>query len=98
MSMGRIAAMDSEMDSLRENGAYEIVDKPVGKIVVKSKWVLRVKTNEKGEVEMYKARVVAKGFIFLFFLLLWRAKSKDLCAWVRAFCAPSSLTQKDAPL
>ena len=24
--------------------------------------VLRVKTNEKGEIEKYKARVVAKGF------------------------------------
>ena len=55
-------AMDSEMQSLRENGVYEIVDRPAGKKVVKSKWVLRVKTNEKGEIEKYKARVVAKGF------------------------------------
>ena len=30
--------------------------------MVKSKWVLRVKTNEKGEIKKYKARVVAKGF------------------------------------
>ena len=30
--------------------------------VVKSKWVLRVKTNEKVEIEKYKARVVAEGF------------------------------------
>ena len=56
------AAMASEMDSLRENGVYELVDRPSGKKVVKSKWVLRVKTNELGEVEKYKARVVAKGF------------------------------------
>ena len=56
------AAMNSEMESLRENGVYEIVDRPWGKKVVKSKWVLRVKTNEKGEVEKFKARVVAKGF------------------------------------
>ena len=55
-------AMDSEMESLRENGVYEIVDRPAGKKIVKSKWVLRVKTNEKGEIEKYKARVVAKGF------------------------------------
>ena len=54
--------MSSEMESLRENGVYEIVDRPVGKKVVQSKWVLRVKTNEKGEIEKYKARVVAKGF------------------------------------
>lgn len=43
-------AMNSEMESLRENGVYELVDK--------SKWVLRVKTNEKGEIEKYKERVV----------------------------------------
>ena len=55
-------AMKSEMDSLKENGVYEIVDRPLGKKVVKSKWVFRVKTNELGEVEKYKARVVAKGF------------------------------------
>jgi len=54
--------MKSEMDSLKENGVYEIVDRPLGKKVVKSKWVFRVKTNELGEVEKYKARVVAKGF------------------------------------
>ena len=55
-------AMESEMDSLKENGVYEIIDRPAGKKVVKSKWVFRVKTNELGEVEKYKAKVVAKGF------------------------------------
>ena len=54
--------MDSEMNSLKENGVYELVDRPNGKKVVKSKWVLRVKTNEKVEVEKYKGRVVAKGY------------------------------------
>ena len=55
-------AMDSEMKSLRENGVYELVDKPAGKKIVKSKWVLRVKTNAKGGIEKFKARVVAKGY------------------------------------
>ena len=50
------------MDSLKENGVYELVNRPKGKKVVKSKWVLRVKTNEKGEIEKYKGRVVAKGY------------------------------------
>ena len=50
------------MESLRVNGVYELVDRLAGKKVVKSKWVLRVKANERGEVEKYKARVVAKGF------------------------------------
>ena len=55
-------AMDSEMNSLQDNGVFELVDRLVGRKVVKSKWVLRVKTNERGEVEKYKARVVAKGY------------------------------------
>ena len=55
-------AMSSEMDSLRENGVYKIFDRPAGKKVIKSKWVFRVKTNEFGGIEIYKARVVAKGF------------------------------------
>ena len=42
--------MDSEMRSLKENGVFELVDRPKGKKVVKSKWVLRVKTNEKGGI------------------------------------------------
>ena len=54
--------MESGVGSLRENGVYEIVDGPAGKKVVKSKWVLRVKTNELGKIEKYKAKVVAKGF------------------------------------
>lgn len=55
-------AMESEMASLRENNVYELVDRPKGKKVVKSRWVLRVKTNSEGKVEKYKARVVAKGY------------------------------------
>ena len=31
--------------------------------MVKSKWVLRVETIDKGEMEKYQGRVVAKGFI-----------------------------------
>ena len=55
-------AMRIEMDSLKEIGVYELVDKPKGKKVVKSKWVLRVKTNKRGEIDKYEARVVAKGY------------------------------------
>ena len=55
-------AMANEMQSLKENNVYQLVDRPKGKKVVKSKWVFRVKTDQKGEVEKYKARVVAKGY------------------------------------
>ena len=55
-------AMKSEMDSLKENGVYVLVDRPVGKKVVKSKWVYRVKTDENNGNDKFKARVVAKGY------------------------------------
>ena len=55
-------AMDSEMNGLKENRVYELVDRPEGKKVVKPKWVLRVKTNAKSKIEIYKAQVVAKRY------------------------------------
>lgn len=57
------SAMDSEMESLRENGVYTLVDRPKGKKIVKSKYVLRVNPNAAMEVENFKALVVvAKGY------------------------------------
>ena len=55
-------AMASEMQSLKENGVYELVEIPKGKKVVKSKWVFKVKTDSEGNVDKLKARVVAKGY------------------------------------
>ena len=40
---------------------YEEVPRPSGK-VIGTKWVMRVKTDASGNLEKYKARVVAKGF------------------------------------
>ena len=54
--------MDSELESLWKNGVYVEVARPVGKKVIGSKWVLRIKTNSAGKVDKYKARVVAKGY------------------------------------
>ena len=35
---------------------------PVGKKVIGSKWVLKVKYQENGDVDRYKCRLVAQGF------------------------------------
>lgn len=44
-------------------GTYDIVKRPVERTkIVKNKWVLAHKKNEKGEIVRYKARLVAKGF------------------------------------
>ena len=41
---------------------YEEVQRPAGRKVIGTKWVLRVKTNAEGNLDKFKARVVAKGF------------------------------------
>ena len=53
--------MEAELDSLWENEVYEEVPRPSGK-VIGTKWVMRVKTDAAGNLDIYKARVVAKGF------------------------------------
>lgn len=56
------AAMQSEINSLLENGTYELVDLPPGVKPIPSKWVYKVKRDEAGRLDKHKARVVAKGF------------------------------------
>ena len=55
-------AFDAEVQSLNENKVYSVVDRPVGKKVVKAKWVLRRKLLPGGKLDKLKARIVAKGF------------------------------------
>lgn len=56
-----INAMQEEIDSLKKNKVYVLVDRPKGNIVT-NKWVLKIKRKPNGEVERYKARLVARGF------------------------------------
>ena len=55
------AAAD-EIQSLIENGTFELVQLPPGRKAIGSRWVFRVKHNPDGSIERYKARLVAKGF------------------------------------
>ena len=51
--------METEMTSLRENHDWDLVNLPVGKKTVGSKWVYKVKSGADGSVQRYKARLVA---------------------------------------
>ena len=51
-------AIATEMRSLQDNDVWELVEPPKDRKIVGSKWG----TNEDGEVEHYKARLVAQGF------------------------------------
>jgi len=55
-------AMREEMHALQKNKTWELVPLPRGKRVVGCKWVFTVKQNPKGEVDRYKARLVAKSY------------------------------------
>ena len=57
-----VKAMETEMKSLQENEVWDLVELPRGRNPVGSKWVFKVKTDEDGNIERYKARLVAQGF------------------------------------
>ncbi|GJU80865.1 putative RNA-directed DNA polymerase [Tanacetum coccineum] len=57
-----VDAMNAKMDALYRNNTWEIVDLPVGRNEIGSKWVWKIKYKSDGEIERYKARLVAKGF------------------------------------
>ena len=53
--------MKKEYDSLQDNGTWILVEKPKDKKVLTNRWVFKTKTNQNGEIEKYKARLVARG-------------------------------------
>lgn len=54
-------SMERELKSIETNETWEIVEKPVGKQILETKWVYAKKEKEEGE-ERFKARLVVRGF------------------------------------
>ncbi|GJZ23343.1 retrovirus-related pol polyprotein from transposon TNT 1-94 [Tanacetum coccineum] len=55
--------MEEEMDSLRKNKTWELVNPPTGQKLVSSKWLFKIKEGIEGvQKPRYKARLVARGF------------------------------------
>ncbi|CAH2104888.1 unnamed protein product [Euphydryas editha] len=54
-------AMEDELQSFRDNDAWDLVDKPSDARVVQCKWVFKRKLNSDNTVR-YRARLVAKGY------------------------------------
>ena len=51
-----------EMQALKKNGTWEIVELARDKKTVGCKWVFTIKYQADGSIDRYKARLVAKGF------------------------------------
>ena len=54
--------MDEEIENIERNKTWEVAELPKGYKAIGVKWVYKKKTNPKGEVERYKARLVVKGY------------------------------------
>ncbi|UYV77601.1 hypothetical protein LAZ67_15001684 [Cordylochernes scorpioides] len=55
-------AMNEELNSLEKNNVWELTPLPKDKKIIGCKWTYKQKLNSKGEIERYKARLVAEGF------------------------------------
>eukprot|EP00253_Pinus_taeda_P013682 PITA_13682 len=55
-------SMKEEMNSIKSNEVWDLVELPNGVKVIGCKWVFKTKKDSLGNIERYKARLVAKGF------------------------------------
>lgn len=54
--------MEEELWALYQNNTWDLIPRPANINIIRSKWVYKIKYNEKGTIERFKARLVAKGF------------------------------------
>ena len=54
-------AMNREMESLKSNQVWKLVEPPSDRKIIGSKWVFKRKIDANGVVERHKARLVAQG-------------------------------------
>ena len=57
-----IDAMNEEMKSMKDNDVWDLVPLLEGAKPIGCKWIFKTKKDSKGNVERYKAHLVAKGF------------------------------------
>ncbi|KAL7636900.1 UNVERIFIED_CONTAM: hypothetical protein RMT77_012658 [Armadillidium vulgare] len=57
-----INSRKNELQSLRENQTWELVELPPGRKAIASKWVYKIKENSDGTIDKFKARLFAKGY------------------------------------
>ncbi|CAN1310245.1 Retrovirus-related Pol polyprotein from transposon TNT 1-94 [Linum perenne] len=55
-------AIQSELESIKSNHTWDLVDLPTGSKAIGCKWIFKRKLKTDGTVERFKARLVIKGF------------------------------------
>ena len=58
-----LEAMKSEIGSMYENKVWTLVDLPNDRQAIENKWIFKKKTDADGNVTVYKAQLVEKGFL-----------------------------------
>ena len=56
------SAIQSEIKSILKNKTWDVVDRPKGKRSITAKWIFKVKQNMHGDINKFKARLVARSF------------------------------------
>lgn len=57
-----LGAVDNEVGAMERNHTWDEADLPLGKKAVSSRWLFTIKYLSNGDIERYKARLVARGF------------------------------------
>ena len=54
--------MEDEMKSMKNNDVWDLVEFPKGTKPIGYKWIFKTKRDSKGNIEIYKVRLIAKAF------------------------------------
>jgi hypothetical protein len=57
-----LSAMDAEIQALKNNDTWDLVQRPASHNVVGCRWIFKTKLRANGSIERHKAHLVAKGF------------------------------------
>eukprot|EP01018_Ginkgo_biloba_P035274 Gb_21706 [translate_table: standard] len=55
-------AMEEEFDALVTNDTWTLMELPLDKDVIGTKWIYKTKYKSDGSIDKHKARLVAKGY------------------------------------